>query len=175
MNGMADTVVPYTYAERYKELLPQATLQIVPGENHSWNVDPDLAIQTMSNGSLTDWQLRLAVSCRKLSGMSNRQMLVYVTAPDKEMAFSLARSSIEAGLAAGANVSGPCHSVYRWQGEIRETEEWQIFLQTAAFSALMQHIKGLHPHIVPCIVGLQIGTGNQDFLDWINMAGKDGC
>lgn len=48
MNGMADMVVPYTYAERYKEVLPQGDLLIVPGENHSWSVDPQFAVDAMS-------------------------------------------------------------------------------------------------------------------------------
>lgn len=49
MNGMADVVVPYTYAQRYKAILPGSTLLIVPGENHSWSVDPEFAINTITN------------------------------------------------------------------------------------------------------------------------------
>lgn len=49
MNGMADQIVPYTYAERYKEILPQAKLLIVPGENHMWSVDRAFAIKTISD------------------------------------------------------------------------------------------------------------------------------
>lgn len=48
MNGMADVVVPYTYAERYKQVLPQAELIIVPGENHTWSEDPLYAIKLVS-------------------------------------------------------------------------------------------------------------------------------
>ena len=49
MNGMADVVVPYTYAERYKQALPQAELVIVPGENHSWSESPQYAVQLISD------------------------------------------------------------------------------------------------------------------------------
>lgn len=53
MNGMADVVVPYTYAERYKQALPQAKLVIVPGKNHSWSEDPQYAVKLVS-----DWLIR---------------------------------------------------------------------------------------------------------------------
>lgn len=53
VNGMADVVVPYTYAERYKQVLPQAELVIVPGENHSWTEDPQYAVQLLS-----DWLIK---------------------------------------------------------------------------------------------------------------------
>lgn len=49
MQGMADQIVPYTYAERYKKVLPQAELLIVPGENHMWSVDPAFAVKTVSD------------------------------------------------------------------------------------------------------------------------------
>lgn len=49
MNGMADVVVPYTYAERYKQAMPQAELVIVPGENHTWSENPQYAIKLVSD------------------------------------------------------------------------------------------------------------------------------
>lgn len=49
MNGMADRVVPYTYAERYKQALPQAELVIVPGENHTWSENPQYAVKLVSD------------------------------------------------------------------------------------------------------------------------------
>lgn len=45
INGMADQVVPYTYAQRYKDVLPQAELLIVPGENHALSVAPDYIVK----------------------------------------------------------------------------------------------------------------------------------
>lgn len=50
INGMADTVVPYTYAERYHKALRDSTLQLIPGENHTYNFSPDYVI-----GIVTDW------------------------------------------------------------------------------------------------------------------------
>lgn len=50
INGMADIVVPYTYAERYHKALVNSTLHIIPGENHTYNYSPEYVI-----GIVTDW------------------------------------------------------------------------------------------------------------------------
>lgn len=50
INGMADVVVPYTYAERYHAALKSSELQIIPGENHTYNYSPDYVV-----GIVTDW------------------------------------------------------------------------------------------------------------------------
>lgn len=49
MTGMADQVVPYTYAQRYKDVLADSNLLIVPGENHRWTVNPDYPIAVVSD------------------------------------------------------------------------------------------------------------------------------
>lgn len=53
INGMADVVVPYTYAQRYKQEMPQAELIIVPGENHSFSENPGYVINLVS-----DWLIK---------------------------------------------------------------------------------------------------------------------
>ncbi len=47
---MADTVVPYTYAERYHSVLHDSSLHLIPGENHTYNYSPDYVV-----GIVTDW------------------------------------------------------------------------------------------------------------------------
>ncbi|MDE5833158.1 MAG: alpha/beta fold hydrolase [Desulfovibrio sp.] len=53
VNGMADQVVPYTYAQRYKDVLPQGELIIIPGENHSLSEDPSYIIKLVA-----DWLIK---------------------------------------------------------------------------------------------------------------------
>ncbi len=50
INGMADVVVPYTYAERYNKVLDHSHLVLIPGENHTYNYSPEYVI-----GIVTDW------------------------------------------------------------------------------------------------------------------------
>lgn len=40
VSGMADRVVPYTYAERYAHVLKNSELTLVPGADHKWTHDP---------------------------------------------------------------------------------------------------------------------------------------
>lgn len=49
INGMADQVVPYTYAERYKNVMPQAKLIIIPGENHALNIAPEYVVKLVAD------------------------------------------------------------------------------------------------------------------------------
>lgn len=97
-------------------------------------------------------------------------LLVYITVPDGEIAETLARGLVEAGLAAGVNVAGPVFSVYRWQGDIHEAKEWQLFCQTdkTAFNELREFVLRNHPHSVPCIMGMATEVGNPAFINWIN-------
>lgn len=50
VNGMADVVVPYTYAQRYHEVLKDSELQLIPGENHTYNYSPEYVV-----GIVTEW------------------------------------------------------------------------------------------------------------------------
>lgn len=53
LNGMADVVVPYTYAQLYNKVLKQSQLIIIPGEDHTYTVSPDYAV-----GLVTDWLIK---------------------------------------------------------------------------------------------------------------------
>lgn len=56
LHGMADQIVPYTYAERYKDVLAGAALEIVPGENHMWSENPGYAIARISSWLIDELQ-----------------------------------------------------------------------------------------------------------------------
>lgn len=100
-------------------------------------------------------------------------LLVYITAPTQAVALEIAKGLVNAGLAAGANISGPMHSIYRWQQKIHDSEEWQIFIQTRKedFEILSQFVADRHPYKVPCIIGAEITNGFAPFLSWIATAG----
>lgn len=53
LNGMADRVVPYTYAQRYHRALAASELVLVPGEDHVWSQNPGYAV-----GIVADWLVR---------------------------------------------------------------------------------------------------------------------
>lgn len=50
INGMADQVVPFTYAQLYNKVLSNSELILIPGEDHTYTVAPEYAITLV-----TDW------------------------------------------------------------------------------------------------------------------------
>lgn len=63
INGMADTVVPYTYAERYHSVLKGSDIVIIPGENHTYNYSPMYVVDMVSKWLIS----QMAYSAAKLS------------------------------------------------------------------------------------------------------------
>ena len=76
---------------------------------------------------------------------------------------------VEQRLAACAQVSGPIHSIYRWQGAVEESDEHMLILKcsAAALDAAMTEISNGHPYENPEIVAMAIDTGSTAYLDWV--------
>lgn len=94
--------------------------------------------------------------------------VVLVTAPDKTLAVAIARHLTETKLAACVSLL-PVTSIYSWQGEIHEDEEWQLVIKTdlAQFERLETVVRELHPYEVPEMIGLAIAQGSAPYLQWI--------
>jgi periplasmic divalent cation tolerance protein len=95
---------------------------------------------------------------------------VTTTTDARESAERLARSTVEARLAACAQVVGPIQSTYRWEGTVETAEEWMVLFKTAAdrYPALEQHIRGHHPYDVPEIISVPVTAGNPAYLSWLS-------
>ena len=95
---------------------------------------------------------------------------VTLTLNSHETAKHLARSIIEARLAACAQVSGPIHSTFWWQGGIREVPEWHCFIKTTTdnFQPLEQFINEHYPADTPEIIAVPIVVGSAAYLQWIH-------
>jgi len=50
INGMADQVVPFTYAQLYNKVLSDSELILIPGEDHTYTITPEYAVKLV-----TDW------------------------------------------------------------------------------------------------------------------------
>lgn len=49
INGMADQVVPFTYAQLYKKVLSNSELILIPGEDHTYTIAPEYAVSLVTN------------------------------------------------------------------------------------------------------------------------------
>lgn len=95
--------------------------------------------------------------------------LVLTTAGSKEEAQRIARTLVERRLAACVNLVQRVESVYRWQGNIEEAEEWLLLIKTtsAAFERVRDAINELHSYELPECICLAIDGGSSAYLEWL--------
>lgn len=86
-----------------------------------------------------------------------------------EAAGDLARSAVEARLAACGQVLGPMTSTYWWQGKLDEAQEWLVLFKTTAdrSDALVAHLRSRHPYDVPEVICTPVSGGNPNYLAWV--------
>ena len=94
---------------------------------------------------------------------------VYATFGSEEDARTIARAVVEERLAACANILGPCHSIYRWQGQVEEAGEIAAIFKTRADAAarLVERIAELHSYDVPAAVVWPIADASEDYQTWV--------
>jgi len=95
---------------------------------------------------------------------------VVTTTQRHEDAEAIARRLVEDRLAACAQVLGPIHSTYRWQGQIETAEEWQCWAKSRRelYPAIEQAIRRLHPYEVPEILAIAVLAGSASYLAWLD-------
>ncbi len=96
-------------------------------------------------------------------------MMVYITAPNRDEALTLATVLVEERLAACANVAEGMTSLFWWQGKVQRENEVSVILKTRAdlLAALKRRVGELHSYTVPCVVAWPIADGTETFLDWV--------
>ena len=101
--------------------------------------------------------------------MEDTYILVLTTVGTKQFANDLARSIVEARLAACVQIPA-VKSVYRWKGEISDEPEWLLAIKTVdrLYTALEQHIRANHSYEIPEIVRLSLTGGSANYLAWLS-------
>jgi periplasmic divalent cation tolerance protein len=96
-------------------------------------------------------------------------VLVQTTIGDKDGGMLLARAILDARLAAGVQVTGPTYSLYWYEGDFGDAEEWQVEVVTtlASLPLLEASIAENHPYFNPDIRVLPI-RGNDEYVAWIS-------
>jgi periplasmic divalent cation tolerance protein len=94
---------------------------------------------------------------------------VYATFADEEEAARIARTLVEEGLAACANIIGPCRSIYRWQGGIEDAREVAALFKTTAegADALIARLAELHSYDVPAAIVWPIDAAHEAYAAWV--------
>lgn len=94
---------------------------------------------------------------------------VYATFPSHEEARRIGRQLVEERVAACVNILGPCHSIYRWQGKVEESEEVAAIFKVAAGGAdkLVRRLGELHSYDVPAATVWLVGQTSDDYGQWV--------
>jgi periplasmic divalent cation tolerance protein len=97
-------------------------------------------------------------------------VVVYVTAGSAEEAERLAKALVEERLAACVNRINPVRSVYRWQGQVEQSDEELLIIKTRKdlFHALEKRVRELHSYSVPEIIAVPVVAGSAGYLGWLS-------
>ena len=98
-----------------------------------------------------------------------RFRLVLVTAPDLKVARGLARTILQARLAACVNLLPGVESHYWWQGALETGREVLLLIKTdqQRLAALERLVRETHPYDTPEFLALPIRAGSARYLDWM--------
>lgn len=99
----------------------------------------------------------------------DQALLVLTNVPNLECAQLIARTLVDARLAACVNLLPAVQSIYRWQGQIEEATEITLLIKTTSqqVDSLQTAIVKLHPYDVPEIIATPIVAGYAPYLQWI--------
>lgn len=95
---------------------------------------------------------------------------VITTTKQKGDAERIARTLVEARLAACVQILGPITSIYWWKENIENGEEWLCLIKSRKdlFTELEKAIKEIHPYQIPEIIAIPIITGSRNYLKWLS-------
>jgi periplasmic divalent cation tolerance protein len=98
--------------------------------------------------------------------------LILSTVSTKDEGQHIARALLERRLVACVNIVGPIESIYRWKGEVENSQEFLMMIKTESekFEAVKEAIRSLHSYEVPEIVQIPIENGLPSYLTWISEA-----
>ena len=96
-------------------------------------------------------------------------VVVFMTAPDADVAGRIASTLVDERLVACVNILPGLRSLYRWEGKLCDEGEVLCLMKTRLdlFPALRDRIAALHPYQVPEIIALPLAAGSAPYLDWV--------
>ena len=101
--------------------------------------------------------------------MPNEPVVGLTTTPTEEEANKLAHQLVDARLAACVQVTSPIRAIYRWQGQVYDEPEWQLWIKTAAdkIDAIRSWLPNHHSADEPELIFLPIVGGSDGYLKWM--------
>jgi periplasmic divalent cation tolerance protein len=106
--------------------------------------------------------------------MSENQIVIFCTTPDRGSGETLAKGLVEERLAACVNVAPGLLSTYRWQGKVEQAEECLLIIKTLGgrFEDVKRYIEANHPYELPEIIALPIDSASPEYTKWLTENSK---
>lgn len=101
-------------------------------------------------------------------------VIMLTTLPDPEICEALARSLIEAGVAACVNCLPAGTSVFKWDGQVQTQAETVVLIKTTRESAakVSRIVHNAHPYELPELLVVPVIGGSTQYLDWLTRAAR---
>lgn len=95
---------------------------------------------------------------------------VQTAVSSRDEGLRIARSAVDARLAACIQLIGPMTSTYWWKGEVEVQQEYLLLLKTPAvkYADLERHIQQAHSYEVPEIISVPVSKGLASYLAWMD-------
>lgn len=96
-------------------------------------------------------------------------IVAYCTTSNKKNALEIARHLIENKLAACVNIIPHITSIYNWENNICEEDEFLLVIKTQKrlYKKLEKAIIAKHEYTLPEIIALPIENGYDKYLKWV--------
>lgn len=94
----------------------------------------------------------------------------WTTTPDRPLAERIGRALVEQRLVACAQITGPVTSIYRWQNEVCQEEEFRLVLKFVAGreDSVLAALTRLHPYETPQWIVTHADASSRDYVAWVH-------
>jgi periplasmic divalent cation tolerance protein len=96
-------------------------------------------------------------------------IIVLTTAGSRDEARKIAQSLVESRLAACVNIITKIESVYRWEDNVQNADEWLLIVKTtsANFEPVRDAIRKLHSYDLPECISVAIEDAEEGYMQWL--------
>lgn len=100
----------------------------------------------------------------------SEKIVVLMTAGSQAEAEAIAHTLVLELLAACVNIVPGVSSVYRWEGQILQDQEWLLVAKSHSdvLDQLIRRVTELHSYQVPEVLALPVTGGSQAYLRWLD-------
>ncbi len=98
-----------------------------------------------------------------------KNLIVYVSCSDMEEARMIGKNMVSERFAACVNIIPSVNSFYWWENKVTESDEVLLIFKTVDYllPVFKSGLRKLHSYSVPEIVAVEIFSGNDDYITWL--------